>query len=65
MMLWYYKLLALHPKWVAFVVFVLSCVCIFIAMTFEELPDFTDPALVSFLLVSSCFVSIPIAKLNY
>lgn len=51
MMLWYYKLLALHPKWVAFVVFVLSCVCIFIAMTFEELPDFTDPALVRFLLV--------------
>lgn len=60
MMLWYYKLLALHPKWVAFVVFVLSCVCIFIAMTFEELPDFTDPALVRFLLVFSCIVSIPI-----
>lgn len=64
MMLWYYKLLALHPKWVAFVVFVLSCVCIFIAMTFEELPDFTDPALVSFfmfcincLLNSNCLLN--------
>ncbi|XP_055305297.1 protein dispatched [Sitodiplosis mosellana] len=45
MMHWYYKLLALHPRWVAFVVLILSSVCIFIAVTFKELPDFTDPAL--------------------
>lgn len=47
MMFWYYKLLALHPKWIAFVALALSSVCIFIALEFEELPDFTDPALVS------------------
>ncbi|XP_031628158.1 protein dispatched [Contarinia nasturtii] len=45
MMLWYYKLLALRPRWVASIVFILSSVCIFIALTFKELPDFTDPAL--------------------
>lgn len=50
MMLWYYKLLALHPKWVAFVVLVVSSVCIFVSLTFKELPDFTDPALVDILL---------------
>lgn len=46
MMLWYYKLLALHPKWIAFIVLVVSSVCMFIALTFKEMPDFTDPALV-------------------
>lgn len=47
MMHWYYKLLALHPNWVAFIVLVVSSVCIFVSLTFEELPDFTDPALVA------------------
>lgn len=45
-MFWYYRLLALHPNWIAFIVFTLSSVCIFVSLTFEEIPDFTDPALV-------------------
>lgn len=47
MMFWYYKLIALHPQWIAFVVLLLSSICIFISLTFKDLPDFTDPALVN------------------
>lgn len=46
MMFWYYKLLALHPNWIAFIVFTLSSACIFVSLTVKEVPDFTDPALV-------------------
>lgn len=47
MLHWYYTFLALHPRWVAFIVLVLSSVCIFVSFTFKEFPDFTDPALVN------------------
>lgn len=47
MLQWYYKLLALHPKWVAVIIMILSFTCTFLSITMKKLPDFTDPALVS------------------
>lgn len=46
MLLWYYKLLALHPKWVWFVVAVSSIILMALSITLKDLPEFTDPALV-------------------
>lgn len=45
-MFWYYKLLALRPNWIAFIVFSVCSVCIFVSLILKEVPDFTDPALV-------------------
>lgn len=43
---WYYKLLANRPYMVLIIVAVISMACIVVALTFQKLPDFTDPTLV-------------------
>lgn len=58
MHLWYYKLLALHPKWVWLVVVILSIILMVLSIALKDLPEFTDPAL-----VRTCFI-IYLIKVN-
>lgn len=51
---WYYKLLATRPYLVLIIVAVAAIACIVVSLTFQNLPDFTDPTLVrenTFLLI--------------
>lgn len=43
---WYYKLLANRPYLVLIAVAVFSIACIVVSLTFQKLPDFSDPTLV-------------------
>lgn len=54
-MQWYYNVLVRRPYLMVLFIAVLCIACIIVSLTTNNLPDFTDPTLVSCLLIKTSF----------